>query len=236
MRLSCIVTLLVVLVGTAAAEPNLEPPRRHGSVTVLAGTDVGLDLGGGLQVELPIPIRLTGLVGWLPGGYAWILDKYYTDVFDGRPAVGELIKETLKNSLVVRGMLGARLARGLFIDGTYTFVRSDKDGLIAGVIENAAGLGLREELPFTNTFQTTVRAHMAGAQVGWQWGRGPGFSLRASIGFVTIVRTTTSIEPNFTPQDPAATERIINAAEVRLKDAGDGIVAPIGSLYLGYTF
>lgn len=240
MRHSCIATslgALVVLAGTAAAEPDHAPaPRRHGSLTALAGSDVGLDVAFGLQLELPIPIRLTGTAGWLPGGYAWILDKYYTDVFGGRPAIGELIKETVKNALVVRGMLGARLARGLFIDATYTFIRSDKDGLVAGVIESASGLGLREQAPFTNTFETKVRSHMAGAQVGWQWGRGPGFSLRASIGFVTLVHTSATFEPNFVPRDPATTDRIIQAAEARLRNAGNGTTAPIGSLFLGYTF
>lgn len=236
MRHTCIAAALVVLAGPAEAENA--PTYRHGSVTALAGTDVGLDVALGLQIELPIRVRLTGTAGWLPGGYAWILNKYYTDIFDGRPAVGELLNETVKNAFVARGMLGIRPAarRGLFVDGTYTFVISEKDGLVAGVIENAAALGLREALPFTNTFETTVRVHLVGAQVGWQWGIGPGWSLRAAIGFVTVFRSHASFEPNFTPKDPDLTRRIIRAAEAQIEDAGDGVTAPVGSLFLGYTF
>src|SRR5690349_15129451 len=98
MRHTCILGAIVVLAGTAAADT--EQPDRRGSVTPMIGTDVGLDVAFALQIELPIRVRLTGSAGWLPGGYAWILDKYYTDVFNGRPAVGELIKETVKNAFV----------------------------------------------------------------------------------------------------------------------------------------
>ncbi|MGN6463444.1 MAG: hypothetical protein ACTHLY_19890, partial [Pseudolabrys sp.] len=61
MRHTCIAAALVVLAGTAAAENA--PTYRHGSVTPMVGTDVGLDLAFALQIELPIRVRLTGSAG-----------------------------------------------------------------------------------------------------------------------------------------------------------------------------
>ena len=238
---SCIVAPLSIalFVGTAAAqEAYVVPSPDRWSVTALVGTDVGLDVGGGLQIETPFRLRLTGTAGWMPGLYAKALKHYYTDLFGGREPVGELLEEQLENAFVAHGTLGLRpfANRGLFIEATYSYVHSSKDGLIASLIEAAGGQGLSEGDEFQRTFESTAHAHMLGAMLGWQWGLWRGFSLRLAVGFSTIVKTSTSIEPNFTPRDPALNARIVTAAEAALEDAGVGIFAPVVSLYLGYTF
>ena len=189
-------------------------------VTPLVGTDVGLDLAAGLQIELPSRVRLTGTVGWTPGEYAWLLKKYYTDVWDGREEIGDVLKDAATNAFVARGMLGLRpLAHhGLFFDATYSFARIEKDELLEDLVESA-----------------TLHVHALGGQLGWQWGLGRGLSLQASAGVAMIIRSTASFDLNFMPANPALDALIVHAAADQIKDAGEGVIAPIASVFIGYT-
>jgi hypothetical protein len=233
--LSTLVTLVVVA-DVAAADPA--PDRQTPSVTAIVGTDVGLDLAAGVQVETPFRLRLTATVGWLPRTYAWGFKEYYQNVIDGPDAVGEVLADLLAYALVVRANVGVRPIAdlGLFVAAGYTFQRNNVGGLLASDLEAATGRELPGMGDAPRTFETTMRGHLVDATVGWQWAVGNGFSLQAALGLLVIVRTRTTFSPQYEPADPTQTQAFVDAAEKRLEDAGTGTVAPEATLFLGYTF
>lgn len=231
---------LVVLTATAGSEPR-DPPASitPWSVTALVGTGATVDLAAGLQLELPARLRVTATVGWMPHAYAWAFKKYYEGVYDGRDAVGDVVEDLLSGAFVARANVGYRpLAhRGLFATVGYALQTSSKNALVASAFEAATGRALPSADPVNpRRFETSIRAHLLDATLGWQWGIGSGFTLSASVGVLVIVSTSTRFDPLFTPADPSLTAAFVAAAEELLEDAGTGIVAPQGTLYLGYTF
>lgn len=226
-----------ILLATAAPV-HAEPDSNRWSITALAGTDVPLDIAAGLQLETPFRLRLTGTAGWLPRPYARALRDDYVSVYDGAEPVGELLEDAMAGAFVAHGQLGLRPFRdhGFVISAGYAWAANDRDGLLAGEIEGAGSGVLAAADRIGRTFATKLRVHIVDGQLGWQWGIGPGLMLRASLGAQKIVHTTTSLSPSFTPAEPATVARVIDVAERRLEDAGTGLWAPQGSVYLGYTF
>ena len=141
---------LVSMTVTASAEPAAEP---HWSVTAIVGTNVGVDASAGLQVEAPWRLRLSATAGWMPRAYAWGLNKYYQDVYDGPAIVGNLVEDLLAGAFVARANVGFRpLAnRGLFVDVGYIVQTTSKSSLVASRFEAETG----QELPAADPAEPT---------------------------------------------------------------------------------
>jgi len=232
-RIAIPIASVALLTGIAISDAE------NWTITPLVGTDVGLDVAAGVQVEGPFRLRLAATAGWLPNAYAWGAKKYFVDALDGRKPVGELLEELIEQSFVFGTTLTARpfWHHGFFAGIGYHLVIADKTGLLIGQIENA----LDERAPAgrvlgRRTFETKVRAHMGEALIGWQWGLGRGFTLLATIGVIKIMSTSTTFEPEFTPADPIATKVFTNAASRLVEGAGEGTFIPSSSLFLGYNF
>lgn len=237
-RLAGSLGVLAVVTSMAHGQPTHEPWAPRWRFTPIIGTDAGIDLAAGLQVETPFRLRLTSTVGWMPGGYAWFFKKYIEGVYDVPDPVGNVVEDLVTGALVVRANVGCRLLphRGLFAAAGYTLQAASKNGLLASALEEATG----RELPGGNAprrlFDTTTHAQMFDFQIGWQWPLPHAFSLQATVGFILVVSTTTTLEPDFVPDDPAAVAEFINRAEDLLEDAGQSTIAPLGAVFLGYTF
>jgi hypothetical protein len=227
----------VLLARTATAQADFEPSRW--SLTPLFGTHVGTDVGGGIEIEAPCRLRLMVTFGWMPEAYAWVIKRVYTDIHNGREAVGNLLQDTLEGSHVATGSLSFRpFARhGLFFGGAYAYLHTSKDALFAGELESAVRMALPEtRATFSRTFNSDITAHAVAGSIGWQWGIGRGFTLRASLGVAWIFNVDADYEPNFTPSNPEQLRVFKAAVENRIETAGEDVVTPTGSLYLGYTF
>lgn len=229
-----IVALLVALAGVARAEE-----RRGYLWTAYAGTDAGVDIAAGAQVETPIGLRFMATVGQMPNGYAWGFKQYYTKAYGGSAGLGDLLQDTLEFAFVARGNVTWRplVTRGFFFGAGYIFQSADKSGVLASTIEEQTG----EMLPASDqgavrTFSTTVRAHMVDGMAGWEWGLSKGFVLRVSLGALVIVHTTASFSPDYAPGRPDLTMHFTDSVSNKLTNAGTGVIAPEGALYLGYTF
>jgi hypothetical protein len=227
--------VLAVATSLAHGQPDQESRWRF---TPIIGSDLGIDLGAGLQVETPFRLRLTSTVGWMPRGYAWFFKKYIEGAYDVPDPVANVVEDLVSGALVVRANVGYRLLphRGLFAAAGYTLQAASKNGLIATALEEATG----RELPGGNgprrLFDTTTHAQMFDFQLGWQWPLPDRFSIQASVGFILVVSTSTTLEPAFVPDNPALLDAFIQLAEKRLEDAGQGTIAPLGAVFLGYTF
>ncbi|MDX2094249.1 MAG: hypothetical protein SFX73_40835 [Kofleriaceae bacterium] len=228
----------VLLVSTSIAhgqpEHPVEAPRW--TFTPIIGSDVGLDLAAGLQIETPFRLRVTGTVGWMPRGYAWVLKKWLEGVYDVSDPVGNVVEDLISGALVLRANVGYRILpdRGLFAFVGYTYQRASKNGLIASALEDATDRELPGGMAPMRLFDTTASANLIDVQVGWQWPIRYGFSIQASVGLIVIASTSTTLEPTFVPSP--GIEEFIRVAEDILEDAGQGKVAPIGTVFLGYTF
>jgi hypothetical protein len=230
-----LISMVLALPATARADFELSP----WSVTPVVGTHVGTDVGGGLQIEAPCRLRLMVTFGWMPEAYAWIIKRVYTDIHDGREAVGNLIKDTLEGSHVAGANLSFRpwAHHGFFFGGSYYYAHTSKDALFAGELENAARMSLPEtRATFSRTFSSDITMHSATGMLGWQWGLDRGFMLRATIGVMVIVSVDADYSPNFQPSNPDQVRVFSAAVERVIENEAEGVVAPTGSLYLGYTF
>ncbi len=241
------VTSLGALVAASSAsaqppeEPYSEPSTHEGrrtAVTALVGTDVGVDFAVGLQVELPMRLRLTGTVGWTPHAYSWVVGKAYEEINDGADATSEVLEDLLAGAFVARFNVGYRPLRdrGMFVAAGGTFQTAEKNSLLASAIESSTGRELPGSGEGMRRFSTEADLYLVDGRVGWEWGLGTGFLLQAAAGISVVVHSTTELEPLYMPADPALTEAFLDDAESTLEDAGKGMIGPEATLFLGYTF
>ncbi len=241
MRHAVVAVALIAFTGSAAAEPEeiddevIDPDF---GVSALVGTDLGRDVSAGVQIEA-YRLRLMANAGWLPEPYAWGLKKFFEATHSNRDAVGDLLEDLVKNEFVFSTNLTFRLMpdHGLYFGAGYTLQIASKNGVLETAIQQGTGQPIPasdEDAP--RTFNTDVKVHMVDARVGWQWGWHRGFTLRADIGVMKVVHTSTTLTPNFEPAMPDATRAFTDAASRVLENAGTDIWAPVGSVFLGYRF
>lgn len=237
---------LLVLAGVASAQPPEAPPppvppesyRHSWSLMPLFGTTVGLDIAAGAQLEMPGRVRVMATIGWVPNGYAWAQGEIYGSV-NNRPRIGDLLQDLTKFSWV----LGANATwrplarRGFFFGAGYGLQWATKTGLFAAQIADGTNvmfpIGEGGDLPL---FQSSIKVHAMSGQVGWEWGLGDGFMLRAALGVIVPFHTTDKLTPSFVPMNPALVEEFTTAASDALEDTGTWRIFPLGSLHLGYVF
>jgi len=246
MRTAVSVGSLLIFAGVASAQPPEAPPppippeayRHPWTLTPLFGTTVGVDISAGAQVEMPGRVRLMATVGWVPNGYAWMQGEAYGSV-NNRPRIGDLLQDITKFSWVFSANATWRPMprRGFFFGAGYALQWATKGGLFAGQIEQ----GTNEMFPLSETadlslFESSIKINALTGTVGWEWAIGDGFMVRAAVGVVVPVHTSTDLKPEFIPMNPALVEGFTTAASNALEDAGTWRIFPVGSLHLGYTF
>jgi hypothetical protein len=232
--------LLVGLLAGAEAEAA-EPKQRHGwDITVEANTDFPLSVGGRLGVESPWRLRLSTSLGYLPGMYLQAVNDVAValDVYDRERA--NLIKQSLKNSLVWRTHLGWRPfpGAGLYVEGGYGLValggRTNPEDVLAALTGIDPPFG---ESVLNREYRVRSVLHMVDVELGWRWGLGAGWTARTALGAAFTLDSNTRVEPDFEPEQPLLVNLFTGFAEGYLDDTFEKYVhLPVLSFSIGYAF
>lgn len=139
-------------------------------LSVEGKTDFPIDVGGGLALELPGRIQLSGDVGVLPGAYVDAANTTLEglNVYDGR--TGVVVREALTNSLLLRGHLGWRpfASSGFFIQAGYGVAQLG--GTVnAGDLSLATGYAIPPGVGALNALDISSTVELVDAQLGWRW-------------------------------------------------------------------
>jgi hypothetical protein len=218
-----------------------EPQRASTAIgaNVALTTYAPLSVGPEATLELPGRTSLQGHFGWLPGfyadGVAAALDG--AGVGDG---VGELLREGFEQGTALRLGAGWRPFARAGFQVSLGYLRLDVQGSAgADTLLTIAG----DQLP--DSIDAEARAAVAGGSVGvsstihglhgavgWRWVVSPHVLMRASLGYLQAVGSSSSIE---TQGLPAIASRLSPLAEARLHDQIDQYgKLPVVGLSLAY--
>jgi hypothetical protein len=177
------------------APPPPAPPRQSSAAFDLGVvTELPLLLGGQATLELPYGILLQSEVGVLPPAYVNAIDGALTSAGAYGSTTSDLVRSGLSNSLIVGVSGGWRPFRdhGLELLGGYTLA-SLGGGLSAKeTIEAATGVTLPaavpdEQIPIHSTI------HAVHASIGWRWLLTDHLALRASLGYLQAVASSSQV-------------------------------------------
>jgi len=231
--------LMGLLAGTEAEAA--EPKQRHGwDITVEANTDFPLSVGGRLGVESPWRLRLSTSLGYLPGMYLQAVNDVAValDVYDRERA--NLIKQSLKNSLVWRTHLGWRPfpGAGLYVEGGYGLVALGGETNPEDVLAALTGIDPPGgESVLNREYRVRSVLHMLDVELGWRWGLGAGWTARTALGAAFTLDSNTRVEPDFEPEQPLLVNLFTGFAEGYLDDTFEKYVhLPVLSFSIGYAF
>lgn len=213
------------------------PARAEFALGLEAVTDVPLDVAARVWIELPLRIRLSASVGWMPGLYAGGYDAIAKAVKGYNDETGQLVQTGIKDSMVGRAHAGWHPwgKHGLYIDAGYSFATFGKGLSLTTTLENA----FKGQPPPTDPnsgmgYDTSAVVHMVDLEVGWQWKVVMGFTIRLAAGLSWAVATTTSLRPAFDPKDPTATETYSTSVSKYLEGTYTNMIMPTATLALGW--
>jgi len=182
-----VVVCALVFAATARAEEADGGSDGEGGVhlTLQGGTDFPLDVGGGLALEIPGRLELSGDVGVLPGAYVDAANAALVSADAYDPTTGTLIHEALHNSLIWRAHVGWRpfSGCGFFIQAGYGNATLNA-GLTAAQVTEATGVGMPYSVSPNANVELHTKIHMMDAQLGWRWLIGDRVVIRTAIGAV----------------------------------------------------
>ncbi len=212
----------------AALAPRASADIGGWLIAPTVGTDAPLDVEAGVLVEAPFRLRLSSTIGVMPSPYATGI----VDVLEGvgaiKTPVGNLIESSLDSSLVWRTMVGYRPFRrpGFYAMAGYALVALGGGATQAAALEAATGKMLPSSDQGTaRAFTLASTLHTLDVEIGWAWQLPHRVVIEAALGGMFTIAASTSIKPDYTPRDPAATAQYTDQAATYL----DGI-------YTSYAF
>lgn len=235
--LARIVCAVALAPAVATADPE---PRAGWTIEPLLGTDFPIDVGGGVMVEAPFRVRASTTIGILPGPYVDTINTSLVALGAYSQDVANVISATLSSSLVWRTHVGYRPFRchGFYAMVGYGYVGLGGGATAAELIEAATG----KQLPTPDRAQPReVAVHstldMVDVEVGWEWRLPHRIEVRAALGGAFTFAASTTITPDYTPANPAATQAFNNAAAAYLDNEYTSYVfTPVITVNAGYLF
>lgn len=203
-------------------------------------TDVPVQVGGRIGVEGPLRLQLGTSLGMLPGPYVDLINEVVVAAGGYDESTAELIRQSLKQSLVWRLHLGWRPFEdyGFYFEFGYGLVTLgggvETEELIAAVTGSPPP---RDDPTAERTYDVTSTLHMLDVEIGWQWRLWEGLTLRAAVGFAGTLGAHSEVAPAYRPVAQRAVGAFTRAAEKYLDDIYTTYVfTPVASLALGYRF
>ncbi|MBT3219414.1 MAG: hypothetical protein HN348_10010 [Proteobacteria bacterium] len=236
----------------ASGEVEAEPERKKckfkaGSeakknfhVDLVAKTDVALDIGGRVDVELPYRLRLGFSAGVLPAPYVDVINAVVVALGGYDDVTAALIEATIKNSLIIHTDIGWRPfpKHGFYFNTGYQLATLGGGLSGAEVIEAAVG-GDAPAVAELLDFDAAANLHMITVSVGWDIVIAKHFLIRPQLGGAFTVASKTTIEPDFSY--PAIFSGVMDTftgeSEAYLDDLFTSWVhTPTIGLHLGWRF
>lgn len=231
--------LLVALIALAApAHAGIRSPEAGLHLDLEAVTDFPLDVGGRIALECPYRIRVATALGVLPAGYLDAINGVVVAAGGYDDATAELVRTTLRNSLVWRLQVGWRpLADyGFYFEVGYAIVT------LGGAVDSEDLLVLatgadESEMSRTRTYEVASTLHQLVGEVGWQWILWEQLDLRVALGFAGTVASSTDVGRK-SRQPPGPRLATLEAdSEAYLDDVYTSYVfTPTVTVAVGYRF
>ena len=203
-------------------------------------TDVPVQVGGRFSVEGPLRLRLGTSLGVLPGPYVDLINEVVVAAGGYDDSTAELIRQSLKQSLVWRLHMGWRPFEGygFYFEVGYGLVTLgggvEKEDLITVVTGSPPP---RDDPTTDRTYDVTSTLHMLDVEIGWSWDLWEGLALRAAVGFAGTLGAQSEVSPAFRPIVQRAVQTFTDVAERYLNNVYTTYVfTPVMSLALGYRF
>lgn len=199
-------------------------------------------LGGQATLEVPYRFLFQGEVGVLPGFSIDAVDSALVGSGAYDATTSELVRNTLRDSLVVRLSAGWRPFpdHGLELLGGYTLVSLGGDVSARQAVESIAGVSVPAEIPDANiVIHSTV--HSVHFGLGWRWVVADHFLVRMSLGYMQALSSSSHLEiPSELAGNPtvSAGAAVANGLiDAKLNDIYTTYVKlPVAGLSMGYRF
>lgn len=167
------------------------------------GTEVPIAVGGTLALEWSSGLRASTGLGYLPGSYVALINEVvqsFPDSYDA--ATGDLIEETLQNSLIWRTHVGWRLPHGMYVDGGYGLAAlgggTSTEALLSALTAREASSGGNS----SRTYSVGSVLHMLDLEFGWKTVFQERFTFRTGIGVAATVAASASVKADELPTQP----------------------------------
>lgn len=205
-------------------------------------TEAPIMMGGQATFEMPYRFLLQGEVGVVPGFFVDAVDGALKNAGAYDDATSQVVRGGLRNSLIVRLSGGWRPFpdHGFEILGGYTMT-----SLGAGVsgkqaVEAASGISIPAEIPDGDVvIHSTI--HSVHVSLGWRWVIANHFLIRASVGYMQGVASSSHLEvPASLSQNPT-TAAYVSQANTAVDSFLDDkfktyVKLPVLGLSMGYRF
>lgn len=183
----------------APAAPASETPRFELSATTI----LPLMVGGHLNLELPGGVFLRGRLGAMPKVYAKLIDGVLTSTGAYDDAFSSLVQRALDGSVVGGASLGLRPFRkhGLELSVGYTFISMGGEATFAEAVKAATGQPLPAMVP-NGTLSLDSTLHNLHASIGWRITIEDRVVLRAALGYLQTITSSSTVELRSSPSRP----------------------------------
>ncbi len=226
------VAIIMCVGGISAADDKLH-------LNAGAHTDLPLSVGGRVGIEFPNRFRISSSLGFLPEGYINTINSVMVSSGTYSQSTADLIRTTLKSSLVWRLHAGFRPFEksGFHVEAGYGLVALGGGASAAEIISGTTGGALSDGGAASGkTFTVNSTLHMLDIELGWEWFWNQIY-FRASIGGAFTVASGTSVTANYRPTFPRITEAFAVSTETYLNEIYSRYVhTPTVSFTVGYNF
>ena len=205
---------------------------------VEAGTELPIAVGVNVALELPHNLRVSTGLGYLPQSYVALINTVvegFPNTYDA--ATGELIEETLQDSLIWRTHVGWRMPSGFYGDVGYGLATlgggTSTEALLSALIPDAQAPGITSA-----SYAVGSTLHMLDAEVGWKRVFANNMTFRAAVGIAATVAASATVDSESEPDRPAA-RRLVDqfeaATETYLVETyTDYVITPVFTMAVGY--
>lgn len=225
-----------------AVNANTPPKESSVAFDLSVVNQVPVIIGAQATLEVPYRILFQTELGFLPSAYVNAVSSILASAGAIDQTVADLVRSSLGNSFVFRLSGGFRpfAAHGFEIMGGYTLVAMG--GGVSGkqAISAVTGAALPAEIP---DMEIPIRStiHNVHVALGWRWVVADHFVIRASVGYMQAVASSSRIElPDGVPATAAVVSQLEQAnktVDTTLNDTYKTYVkSPTLGLSMGYRF
>ena len=180
--------------SAASAEPRVD---------IGLGTAAPLYMGAQILAELPYRFLVSAEAGWMPSTYASFVNGIAQsfDAYNDETAL--IIESALTGAFVFRPSIGFRPSESLGIEvlAGYTLLVFGDDVSNVGVIEDA--IRRSQRVSGDDQVSLSSKIHAFHVTVAYSWQLADHLSLRASLGYLQAVASSTSIHaPSIEAREP----------------------------------